>query len=148
MAQHVHFAIYPTKECYYISFWIVYTKEWMRMSTFRSLKSNTALKLLTTLPSKSKKKKMLIKMWLYYNDRWVTFLSIPNSFNFIHILIIKAFGETWLMMMHMYHFNNLFFKERIQVYWNILSWFCKVLWKSNFLNVIYKQPVLINSVKV
>lgn len=146
MAQHVHFASYPTKECYYISFWIVYIKEWMWMSTFRSLKSNTA-QLLTTLASKSEKKR-LIKMWLYYNGRRVTFSSISNSLNFIHILIIKAFDETWLMMMHMYHFNHLFFKKRIQVYRNILSWFRKALWKSNFLNVIYKQPVLINSVKV
>lgn len=87
-------------------------------------------------------------MWLCYNDRRVNFLSIPKPLSLIHILIIKAFGETWLMMMRMYHFNHLFFKEIIQVYWNILSWFRNARWKSYFLNVIYKQPVLINSVKV
>lgn len=87
-------------------------------------------------------------MCLCYNDQRVNFLSIPKPLSLIHILIIKAFGETWLMMMRMYHFNHLFFKEIIQVFWNILSWFRKARWKSYFLNVIYKQPVLINSVKV
>ena len=51
--------------------------------------------------------------------------------------------------MHMYHFNHLFFEDRIPIHWNILSWFPKAAWKASvFFHVIYKQLVPIESVKV